>query len=82
VRHVLDDLSVFGHVFADASIAAGSGAFQHPITVHEGQRQPVDLKFGHVLWGVDPLQPLVEFFLVEYVIEAEHAFQVLHVLER
>ena len=82
MRHVLDDLGVFGHVFTDAPIAAESGAFQHPVTVHEGQRQAVDLEFGHVLRGIDPLQPLVELFLVEYVIEAEHAFQVLHFLKR
>ena len=82
MRHILDDLSVFGHIFADAPIAAGGSAFQHPVTIHEGQRQAVNLEFGHVLWGVDPLQPLVELFLVEYVIEAEHAFQVLHILER
>ena len=82
MRHVLDNLGVFGHVFTDAPIAAGGGAFQHSVAVHEGQRQAVNLEFGHVLRGVDPLQPLVEFFLVEYVIEAEHAFQVLHILER
>ena len=81
MRDVLDHARVGGDVLADSAVAAGGGALEHAVAVHQVDGQPVDLQLGEVR-PRSLLQPLSELLGGKDVIQAVHALEVRHVGER
>ena len=91
-RDGLDRAQVLRHVLAHLAIATGGAAHQHPVLVHQRDRQAVDLRLGLVLDSrvlhplllqqvVHACLPRTQLVLVARVGERQHRLEVRHLLE-
>src|SRR5690606_22060417 len=82
VRDGIDELGVVGDVLADAAVAARGQRGQPSVPVDDVDREAVDLGLAQVPrtgadLALDPARPLGEIVVMERVVEAEQAFEVL-----
>ncbi len=80
--NVVDRAGVEGDVLPGTPVAAGGRADEFAVLVDEAERHAVDLHLAQIVGvgaglGLGAREPRAQFVLVEDVVEAEHAFEML-----
>ena len=81
MRNIFDSARIGGDVLPHAAVSAGGRPDKAAILIDQIDRQAIDFQLGQIRAGRGAGQPAAQLLLIENIVQAVKAFEVLNRLE-